>query len=200
MRTYPTVGRPTYFPTPYPLPPVPPATPRIRVRPTPPDILDKLWNKNQEREELERKRDLDEKSKRIRDRISSETAENTALIIGIVAGALIAVILVVLLVLKLKSRGNSARKVDERMGVGGGKNPGGGGAGGKGAPPSHSNSNAALLNPGSGMMGSGGMMGGPMMRTAPLGGINPVLGGLDSKKPSPPSKKCGGKDIKEWYV
>lgn len=57
-RTYPT---PRTFPTPPPhLFPLPsPATPRIRVRPTPPDILDKLWNKNQEREEMERKKELE---------------------------------------------------------------------------------------------------------------------------------------------
>ena len=136
-----------------------------------------------------------EKSKRIRDRISSETAENTALIIGIVAGALIAVILVVLLVLKLKNRGNTAYKIDERKNFS--------------KTPSHSNSNAALLNttsaPGSGVGGLGGvgvcagslagMPGGPK-KAGPLN-INPALTNLDKK--SPPSKKCG-KDIKEWYV
>jgi len=140
---------------------------------------------------------IPEKSKRIRDRISSESAENTALIIGIVAGALIAVILVVLLVLKLKKGSTPSYKVDERGAAGSGKMMGGG----KGAPPSHSNSNAALLNTsntgGANLMGStGGMMG--RTGTAPLSSINPALAGLE-KKTSPQSKKTG-KDIKEWYV
>ncbi|XP_024085653.1 neurexin-2 isoform X2 [Cimex lectularius] len=51
-----------------------------------------------------------------RDRISSEAAENTALIIGIIAGSMIAVILVILIVLKLKNRSNGAYKVDESKG------------------------------------------------------------------------------------
>lgn len=129
-----------------------------------------------------------EKSKRTRDRISSETAENTALIIGIVAAALIAVILVVLLVLKLKNRGNAAYKIDERKNFS--------------KTPSHSNSNAALLNTGSvaGSGGPGGLAGtglaGGQMKAGPLN-LNPALVNLEKK--SPPSKKCG-KDIKEWYV
>jgi leucine-rich repeat transmembrane neuronal protein 1/2 len=133
-----------------------------------------------------------EKSKRTRDRISSETAENTALIIGIVAAALIAVILVVLLVLKLKNRGNTAYKIDERKNFS--------------KTPSHSNSNAALLNTGS-VAGSGGPhggvgglagagMAGGQMKAGQLN-LNPALVNLEKK--SPPSKKCG-KDIKEWYV
>lgn len=104
------------------------------------------------------------------------------------AGALIAVILVVLLVLKLKNRSNNAYKVDERKNF----------AGNKAAPPSHSNSNAALLNTTGGPVSGGGV--GVMGRNtaaAPLSSINPALTGLDKK--SPPSKKSG-KDIKEWYV
>lgn len=115
------------------------------------------------------------------------------------AGALIAVILVVLLVLKLKKGSTPSYKVDERGPAGSGKMMGGG----KGAPPSHSNSNAALLNTsntgggGANLMGStGGMMG--RTGTAPLSNINPALAGLE-KKTSPQSKKTG-KDIKEWYV
>ncbi len=117
------------------------------------------------------------------------------MIIGIVAGALIAVILVVLLVLKLKNRGNTAYKIDERKNFS--------------KTPSHSNSNAALLNTtsaagsgvgglggvGGGGVGGAGMPGGPM-KAGPLN-INPALVNLEKK--SPPSKKCG-KDIKEWYV
>lgn len=128
----------------------------------------------------------------MRDRISSETAENTALIIGIVAGALIAVvavILVVLLVLKLKSPGNTAYKIDERKNFS--------------KTPSHSNSNAALLN--TGAAGAGGVHGGGLAGTGMAGGqmkvgslnLNPAMVNLEKK--SPPSKKCG-KDIKEWYV
>lgn len=110
------------------------------------------------------------------------------------AAALIAVILVVLLVLKLKNRTNTAYKIDERKNFNSSK------------PPSHSNSNAALLNtsaPGShgvggvgsvGLAGTG-MVGGPM-KGGPLN-INPSMANVEKK--SPPSKKCG-KDIKEWYV
>nr|CAH0109280.1 unnamed protein product [Daphnia galeata] len=178
------------YPTPaYPALPSP-ATPRNRVRTTI-DNFDLIWQKAN-REEMEKKRDLDEKSKRTRDRISSETAENTALIIGIVAAALIAVILVVLLVLKLKNRGNTAYKIDERKNFS--------------KTPSHSNSNAALLNTGS-VAGSGGPhggvgglagagMAGGQMKAGQLN-LNPALVNLEKK--SPPSKKCG-KDIKEWYV
>jgi len=127
---------------------------------------------------------LEEKSKRIRDRISSESAEHTAMIIGIVAGALIAVILVVLLVLKLKRGNNPVYKVDERKGNFGGKQT-----------PSQSNSNAALLNTGvaAGQQG-GGQPGNTRPPPGGLGSINPVLG-----KASPSGKKTG-KDIKEWYV
>lgn len=185
----------------YPTPPfvIPqPVTPR-RPRPTPYNY-DDLWNRSKiaEREELERRKEHEgesivqdliqwftvlvltfkEKTKRVRERerITSETAENTALIIGIVAGALIAVILVVLLVLKLKSRSQTAYKVDERKDYGK-------------APPSHSNSNAALLN--TGTTGSA-----APVKPAVLN-INPALVNLD-KKPSPSKKSA--KDIKEWYV
>ena len=173
-------------PTLFPVPPSP-ATPRIRIRPTPSaENLDKLWERtrNQEREEMERKRDLEEKSKRIRDRINSESAENTAMIIGIVAGALIAVILVVLLVLKLKRGNNPVYKVDERKGNFGGKQT-----------PSQSNSNAALLNTGvvAGQQG-GAQQPGNRPVPAGLGSINPVLGKTTN------SGKKTGKDIKEWYV
>lgn len=96
------------------------------------------------------------------------------------AGALIAVILVVLLVLKLKSRSQAAYKVDERKGY-------------SKAPPSHSNSNAALLNTGT---NSALMAGAGPVKPAALN-VNPALAGLDKK--ASPSKKSG-KDIKEWYV
>lgn len=111
-----------------------------------------------------------ERSKKIHDRINSEEAENTAMIIGIVAGALIAVILVIILVLKLKTNPNTTYKVEERKNF-------------VKAPPSHSNSNAALLN----TTAAG------LKTTPPM----PALGNIEKK--SPPSKKSG-KDIKEWYV
>lgn len=127
-------------------------------------------------------------AKRTRDRISSEAAENTAMIIGIVAGALIAVILVVLLVLKFVNRSNSNYKVDERKNFG--------------KSPSHSNSNAALLNTNvaaaaAAAAAAGGRGGdvGTIGCKVPLN--NPTMGTLE-KKPIP-SKKTG-KDIKEWYV
>ena len=109
---------------------------------------------------------------------------------------MIAVILVVLLVLKLKNRGNAAYKMEERKNFS--------------KTPSHSNSNAALLNTsavGSGAGGLGGvgagvggipgagMAGGPMKPGAL--NINPAV--VNVEKKSPPAKKTG-KDIKEWYV
>ncbi|XP_021923606.1 neurexin-3 isoform X3 [Zootermopsis nevadensis] len=45
--------------------------------------------------------------------ITSEAAEKTALIIGIIAGAMIAIILIILIILKFKSRSDSSYKVDE---------------------------------------------------------------------------------------
>jgi hypothetical protein len=48
-----------------------------------------------------------------RDRISSEAAENTALIIGIIAGAMIAIVLIILIILKFKNRSDGSYKVDE---------------------------------------------------------------------------------------
>ncbi|XP_075221682.1 neurexin 1-like [Lycorma delicatula] len=51
---------------------------------------------------------------RDRDRISSQSAENTALIIGIIAGTMILIVLVILLVLKFKNRSGTVYKVDER--------------------------------------------------------------------------------------
>lgn len=50
------------------------------------------------------------------ERVSSETSEIVALIIGIVAGALIAVILIILVILKFKSRGDRSYKVDDGKG------------------------------------------------------------------------------------
>ncbi|KAF6200207.1 hypothetical protein GE061_006510 [Apolygus lucorum] len=48
-----------------------------------------------------------------RDRISSAAAENTALVIGIIAGTMIAIILIILIVLKLKNRSGHVYKVEE---------------------------------------------------------------------------------------
>jgi hypothetical protein len=103
---------------------------------------------------------------------------------------LVFIILVVLL--ELKNRINTAHKIDERKNFS--------------KTPSHSNSNAALLNTGS-VAGSGGPhggvgglagagMAGGQMKAGQLN-LNPALVNLEKK--SPPSKKCG-KDIKEWYV
>ena len=121
-----------------------------------------------------------ERNKRIRDRISSEAAENTAMIIGIVAGALIAVILVVLLVLKFKSRSNTTMKIDDRKNFG--------------KSPSHSTSNAALLNFNVNAAGAAGVGGAKMAAPASQA---PTMAPFDKK---PPPTKKSGKDIKEWYV
>ena len=45
--------------------------------------------------------------------ITSEAAEKTALIIGIIAGAMIAIILIILIILKFKGRPDGSYKVDE---------------------------------------------------------------------------------------
>lgn len=50
------------------------------------------------------------------ERVSSETSEIVALIIGIIAAALIAVILIILVILKFKSRGERSYKVDDGKG------------------------------------------------------------------------------------
>lgn len=47
------------------------------------------------------------------ERVTSETSEIVALIIGIIAGALIAVILIILVILKFKSRSDNAFKIDD---------------------------------------------------------------------------------------
>ncbi|PSN31987.1 Neurexin-3 [Blattella germanica] len=47
------------------------------------------------------------------DRITSEAAENTALIIGIIAGALIAIILIILIILKFKSRSDGSKSFQQ---------------------------------------------------------------------------------------
>ncbi|KAF7397671.1 hypothetical protein HZH68_008893 [Vespula germanica] len=70
-------------------PPPPPPPPIYPPMPTPP----KNNNKNK--------------------RITSETAENVALIIGIIAGALIAIVLIILIILKFKNRPETSYKVDE---------------------------------------------------------------------------------------
>lgn len=48
-----------------------------------------------------------------RDRISSESAENTALVIGIIAGTMIAVILIILIILRFKHKNASSYKAEE---------------------------------------------------------------------------------------
>jgi len=47
------------------------------------------------------------------ERISSEAAENTALIIGVIAGLLIGVILIILVILKVKNRSAPSYKIGE---------------------------------------------------------------------------------------
>ncbi|CAB0031237.1 unnamed protein product, partial [Trichogramma brassicae] len=49
-------------------------------------------------------------------RITSETAENAALIIGIIAGALIAIVLIILIILKFKGRPEANYKIDDSKG------------------------------------------------------------------------------------
>ena len=49
-------------------------------------------------------------------RITSETAENVALVIGIIAGALIAIVLIILVILKFKGRPEVNYKIDEGKG------------------------------------------------------------------------------------
>ena len=53
-----------------------------------------------------------------RNPIHSDSATNTALVIGIIAGTMIAIILIILIVLKLKNRSGVVYKVDEGKGYG----------------------------------------------------------------------------------
>ncbi|PSN29164.1 hypothetical protein C0J52_25920 [Blattella germanica] len=72
-------------------------------------------------------------TRRPRVQISSEAAENTALVIGIIAGAMIAIILIILIILKFKNRSDGSYKVDESKNYQHSQGP-----------------NAALLGPGNG--------------------------------------------------
>ncbi|KAK2706676.1 neurexin 1-like [Artemia franciscana] len=60
------------------------------------------------------KRPNQEELEKIRERISSDAEESTALVIGIIAGILIAIILVAILVLKLKQHSERKEKFEER--------------------------------------------------------------------------------------
>ena len=137
------------------------------------------------------------------DRISSEAAENTAMIIGIVAGALIAVILVVLLVLKFMNRNNGTRKtVDDKSfsGSGGGrKMPGGGQSAGSNTALLNAQLNAAAVpgqypqGPNRGPLVSAGNSAAAASSNLPFGAMVPL-----DKKLAPVKKP--DRDIKEWYV
>ncbi|XP_071453531.1 neurexin 1-like, partial [Hetaerina americana] len=147
---------------------------------------------------------------RLQDRISSEAAENTALIIGIIAGAMIAIILIILVILKFKNRTDGSYKVDDGKvygtgyvgGVGGGV--GGGGVGGGGSPAV----STALLPasapggvPASSVGGVGAFVGGSVanqMNGNVRNGDGKMAAGVGVTKP--PAKRRELKDIKEWYV
>nr|CAD7576699.1 unnamed protein product [Timema californicum] len=107
-----------------------------------------------------------------RDRISSEAAENTALIIGIIAGALIAIILIILIILKFKNRSEGSYKVDESKNYQGSQGP-----------------NAALL---------GAAAGNGQQHPQQMNGN--VKNGSDKLGNGKSTKKRDIKDIKEWYV
>ncbi|KAJ8674027.1 hypothetical protein QAD02_005289 [Eretmocerus hayati] len=106
-------------------------------------------------------------------RITSETAENVALVIGIIAGALIAIVLIILLILKFKGRPEINYKVDEGKGF------------------CVQDPNAALLGGGSGAAGVAGAQ-------AQIGGYNGAL--KNGQSVSKNGRGKGSKDIKEWYV
>lgn len=105
------------------------------------------------------------------ERVTSETSEIVALIIGIIAGALIAVILIILVILKFKSRSDRSFKIDDSKGY-------------------QQGPNAALLGSQSSTNGNQSQY-----------HLNGALRNGDkqaqfAQKP----KKRDSKDIKEWYV
>ncbi|XP_045465239.1 neurexin-1 isoform X1 [Harmonia axyridis] len=105
------------------------------------------------------------------ERVTSETSEIVALIIGIIAGALIAVILIILVILKFKSRSDRSFKIDDGKGY-------------------QQGPNAALLGSQSSTNGNQSQY-----------HLNGALKNGDkqaqfAQKP----KKRDSKDIKEWYV
>ncbi|XP_065332966.1 neurexin 1 isoform X3 [Cloeon dipterum] len=108
-----------------------------------------------------------------RERISSEAAEYTALVIGVIAATMIIIILVILIILKFKGRADASYKVDESKNY----------HQGYGA-------QAALLN-GSQANGMHNEKGGYGVGMPPL---NPAVG------PVKVVKKQNNKDVKEWYV
>ncbi|CAH1169814.1 unnamed protein product [Phaedon cochleariae] len=105
------------------------------------------------------------------ERVSSETSEVVALIIGIIAGALIAIILIILVILKFKSRSDRSFKIDDSKSF-------------------QQGPNAALL----GSVSEGGTNGQYQLNGALRNGDKG--GGAHAQK----SKKRDSKDIKEWYV
>ncbi|XP_068083571.1 neurexin 1 [Anabrus simplex] len=104
-------------------------------------------------------------------RISSEAAENTALVIGIIAGAMIAIILLILIILKFKNRSEGSYKVDESKNYQQTQGP-----------------NAALL---------GAAAGNGQPHPQQMNGN--LKNGAD-KFANKSTKKRDIKDIKEWYV
>ncbi|XP_046998627.1 neurexin-1 isoform X1 [Schistocerca americana] len=134
-------------------------------------------------------------------RISSEAAENTALVIGIIAGAMIAIILLILIILKFKNRADGSYKVDESKNYRAQPVQGGGSGGVSG-------SGVAM---GTGLLGCNGQ---PQLQQGllhhPQQVQHPTLQhmngsikngtGLDKVAPGKPTKKQNVKDVKEWYV
>ncbi|XP_023315874.1 neurexin-1 isoform X2 [Trichogramma pretiosum] len=105
-------------------------------------------------------------------RITSETAENAALIIGIIAGALIAIVLIILIILKFKGRPEANYKIDDSKGF-------------------CQEPNAALL----------GAAGGGSAQMAGAGGGQSYNGSVkNGQAASKNGKGRQLKDIKEWYV
>ncbi|KAG8236177.1 hypothetical protein J437_LFUL013443 [Ladona fulva] len=129
-------------------------------------------------------------------RISSEAAENTALIIGIIAGAMIAIILIILVILKFKGRTDGSYKVDDSKSYGYG---GGNGSPAVGAsttllpPPTAPVATSAAVSAGFGAVGNQALAA-QMNGTVRNGDGKGTVGG------KPPAKRRELKDIKEWYV
>lgn len=101
------------------------------------------------------------------------SADNTALVIGVIAGALIAIVLIALVVYKLRNRTEGSYKVDESKNYQ---------FGAIAASP-------AFLN--------GPYHHGPLL---PPPHVNGGIGGGKGHPEKTPKKKKGGKDLKEWYV
>ncbi|XP_046401405.1 neurexin-1 isoform X2 [Ischnura elegans] len=139
-------------------------------------------------------------------RISSEAAENTALIIGIIAGAMIAIILIILVILKFKNRTDGSYKVDDgkvySTGYVATAATGGGGGGSPAVSTALGMPAGAPVNAvgGGAAVGFGNQMNGNVRNGDKMGVGGAAVGAAAGGVVKPQAKRRELKDIKEWYV